>query len=290
MTTGRKVRLLRILFVGSVAVSTLPAVAVGGDFMGSRLLLPLLWAMATPVLFLGIADWSTDDASTTPATTWRTATAGIVGCCGAVAMLALLVVMPTPPESKLPRHTNATQQFGAYLYPFDLDPNSPLVFMSGRPLAPSFDHRQIRIANGIGAAGATAEPQVFVFDRLSLVNPVSSHFSRLTGYSLPGHHKWVPTAWVVAMTTAPSADEATLAERTFDRLTIPTMPYHEMPTDAATDLAAARRALRCPAIADLLAAAREPLTLSRAWRNFTGAFRRTRVSIDPNPHVAARCR
>jgi arabinofuranosyltransferase len=59
-----------------------------------------------------------------------------------------------------------------------------------------------------------------------------------------------------------------------------------VPDVASADVAAARRALGCGAIAELRASVREPLTLRRFWDNLVGSVARTRLVIPGDPHAA----
>ena len=54
------------------------------------------------------------------------------------------------------------------------------------------------------------------------------------------------------------------------------------------DIAAARRALRCGDLAELVDATEQPLDAGRAWSNLTGAIGRTRLVVPRDPHEAER--
>ncbi len=54
------------------------------------------------------------------------------------------------------------------------------------------------------------------------------------------------------------------------------------------EVAAARHALRCGALAELRAATRDPMTVDRFWSNLTGAIGRTRLEVPGDPFEAER--
>jgi len=55
-----------------------------------------------------------------------------------------------------------------------------------------------------------------------------------------------------------------------------------------SDVAAARRALRCGALAELRSATRDPLDVGRFWSNLTGSIGRTRLVVPRDPKAAER--
>ncbi len=117
----------------------------------------------------------------------------------------------------------------------------------------------------IGIFGVAAGTNVYVADDLSLANPVGARLDnrdrRVGGWSQEG--KTVPTSWTIAMFADPAAP----------------LPHNV----SATNVAAARRALDCPPIVDLLARARDPLTFGRMFTNFTQSLTTYSLSIKANP-------
>ncbi|MCX6464334.1 MAG: hypothetical protein NTW05_12210 [Pseudonocardiales bacterium] len=118
----------------------------------------------------------------------------------------------------------------------------------------------------LGVTGELAPLDARVLDGVGLTNPLAAHATSVPDGRI-GHDKDLPPEWFVA-------DSGT-AETGF--------------VDPA-GIAAARRALACPATRELLASYRDPLTPERFWRNLTGAVERTAYRYDRDPLVAANCR
>lgn len=118
----------------------------------------------------------------------------------------------------------------------------------------------------LGVTGELAPLDARVLDGVGLTNPLAAHATSVPDGRI-GHDKDLPPEWFVA-------DSGT-AETGF--------------VDPA-GIAAARRALACPATRELLASYRDPLTPERFWRNLTGAVERTAYRYDRDPLVAATCR
>jgi hypothetical protein len=81
----------------------------------------------------------------------------------------------------------------------------------------------------------------------------------------PGHEKSLPWSWILADFADPSIDATGVAGTTPEAIR------------------AARHAMTCGDLAELLASVREPMTAGRFWDNLTGAFRRTRLEIPNDP-------
>jgi hypothetical protein len=79
-----------------------------------------------------------------------------------------------------------------------------------------------------------------------------------------GHRKRKGYPWIIALTTRPGVDAGFPAAR----------------------VDAARAALRCGALHDLVEATEAPLTVGRFWSNVTGAIGRTRLEV-PRSEAAA---
>ncbi|HWN29588.1 MAG TPA: hypothetical protein VNP37_21660 [Actinomycetospora sp.] len=116
----------------------------------------------------------------------------------------------------------------------------------------------------LGVAGALAPLDVRVSDTVGLVDPLAAH-SSIVPFGRVGHDKSLPTAWDVAAGGGTPPD---------DRAASP------------GDVAAAARALQCPALRELDASVRAPLTPERFWANLTGAWDRTALRIPRDPVLA----
>ena len=120
----------------------------------------------------------------------------------------------------------------------------------------------------IGAIGDAAGPAVYIFDELSLANPIGSH-TTVAHRDRPGHDKVIGPAWMIA------------------RFGVPGDPI-PAPTASAVDVTAARRALGCDPLRSYLSAITAPLTFSQAMTDVTHAVGWTTMSYSPDPVVAAR--
>ena len=118
----------------------------------------------------------------------------------------------------------------------------------------------------IGIFSNTAGNDIHIVDNLSLADPIGSHLE-LTRRGRAGHEKLLPAAWIVARFADPAAP---------------------LPAGgpSAADVAAAREALNCGEIPELLAAVSNPMTPARFAHNLLDAFRFYRFRIPPDPEQA----
>ena len=121
----------------------------------------------------------------------------------------------------------------------------------------------------LGLNGSVVPLDGAALDPIGLAYPVAAHSERVEGGRV-GHDKRLPAAWL-------AADRGVRAGP------------GDLPswTDPA-QVDAARRALRCGALAELNAAAREPLTPDRFLRNVSGAWERTSFRFPNDPVRAER--
>ena len=98
---------------------------------------------------------------------------------------------------------------------------------------------------------------------------------------MAGHEKTLPSAWVAALMTAHSTDP-TLAQ--FEVAPVATTPGG--PSPFPSQVAAARRALKCPTLRGLERATRDSLTPRSFLSNVFHAFGRTTMRIPSDPVVA----
>jgi arabinofuranosyltransferase len=115
----------------------------------------------------------------------------------------------------------------------------------------------------IGLAGVVAGPHVHFVDRRGLTDPLAARL-RLVKRARPGHEKSLPNAWIMARFVDPQQAPALTAS-----------------------VAAARHALACGDLAELLRAVEEPLTLQRFVANIHLSWRLTRLRFAADPAVAA---
>jgi arabinofuranosyltransferase len=121
----------------------------------------------------------------------------------------------------------------------------------------------------IGALGYVAGPDVYVYDALSLANPIGSH-TTVAVRGIPGHEKLVGPAWMLA------------------RFGMPGDTYAKLPIfGVGPETAAAKRAIHCNPLNAYLGAITKPLTLSQALSNVVHSFTYTRMTFSPDPIDAA---
>ncbi|MBA2625769.1 MAG: hypothetical protein H0U89_09215 [Acidimicrobiia bacterium] len=124
----------------------------------------------------------------------------------------------------------------------------------------------------IGARGVTVGRRVHVVDLHGLADPIASRLV-LTRRGHPGHEKILPLSWVVARFADPSARSVGKG-----------LPRRDQ-------ISAARAALRCSPLRDLLDAVETPLTPSRVLRNIwrSVGFTRQRIPVEPSMAEESLC-
>lgn len=118
----------------------------------------------------------------------------------------------------------------------------------------------------IGVLGLAAGDKVYIFDGLSLANPIGSHIALVSRHR-PGHEKFLPSAWLIARFGNPY-----------------TQP---VPQGASRqELIDAHAALQCQPLAGYLSTITQPLTLSTVIHNFEHAFTWTTMTFSNFPSRA----
>ena len=120
----------------------------------------------------------------------------------------------------------------------------------------------------IGVVGFQSGPDVYLFDELSLANPVGAHVTPESG-GRPTQRQVIGPAWMVA------------------RFGVPGTPSPTGDPSPAT-VAAARRALACEPLASYLHGITAPLTPGLAVRNVWHALGNSTLTFSPDPVRAAR--
>jgi hypothetical protein len=138
-------------------------------------------------------------------------------------------------------------------------------------VSPGWSHPVTVEQLAIGVFSVAAGTEVYVLEHYGLADVLGSH-TRLPDGSRaarprPGHEKRLDLGWALA------------------RMGTPDQKTDPVPGDV---LEAARRALGCEGLAELLRAVSEPLTPGRFAANLTGAWSRTRLRYSGDPAVAAR--
>ncbi|MET7302145.1 hypothetical protein [Embleya sp. NPDC005575] len=117
----------------------------------------------------------------------------------------------------------------------------------------------------LGVGGSITPLGGVVVDVWGLANTVGAHITE-TQHTAAGHKKLLPFAWNVALYVDPAGDAL--------------VPEEAAP---AAEIRAARAALRCGDLKELVDSVSEPMSASRFWKNLTGAAGRTDLRIPADP-------
>ena len=274
----------------AAAAHALYVVRVGGDFMHARLLMPSLFLLVCPL-------------ATVPLARARVWTSGTILAATAVwAVLCAAVLRPDYEGHRSADRTIADER-GFYVaraghsHPVTLEDHGALgvssyvdrvnrlgadgedlVVLQVRPVRPDTEVSVLAPSRGglvfsvlnAGFNGYAADLDVFVVDSLGLTDTVNSHLEPGPPRR-PGHEKSYPSWYMLARYGSPD-----LAERQEEGL------------PAVDEVAAARAALSCGDLAELVEATTEPLTVSRFVDNLLGAPGRTSLRIPTDPFAAER--
>jgi arabinofuranosyltransferase len=257
-------------------------IAIGGDFMHGRMLLPgvfllllpvslLPWSRAVTVLCGALAFWSVFCAIG-----WRPAYSasdprGPAGIADERQFYVDVSGQRNPDSSAayyggaLPASWSATAPAAPELV---LNLNGDQSRTDLGAISPAQDRAITVVLAGLGDAGARAALTSVALDDIGLSYPLAAH-AELDHRGQSGHEKNLPLVWVVADLAAPD------------------WPGDPGRVDPAA-LAAARHALSCGALADLQHSVRDPLTFGRFWANLTGAAGRTTLVVPADPFAAER--
>ena len=264
-------------------------VVIGGDFMHARMLLPCLFLLAG-VLWLDPHDWIEGSL-----------TIGVALFC----MIGITVIRypvrtvaangisnergyyiavsgSTHPISQADYHQTLTAISGRHLARLAsrVPPRSSSVLVTsipgavrswavvpGRSVVPA---RLIAPVVTIGVNGVTAGSAVYLFDLLSLANPIGSHLERSSPSGRPGHNDPTPQSWMMArFVPASSLGPVGSVERRLDT--------------------GERRQLACPTMAGYLHAITAPVTPGLVWGNLRHSLTWTTLRIPAAPGPRTPC-
>lgn len=260
--------------LAAAAVLCLYLLRVGGDFMHGRLCLPFAFLAALPGLVLPLRRF------TAPALAALAVWAVISGTAMFRKRTDTLGYYVNDERNGYVRWTRTRNPTTSDAYTTALgvsrerveailrDGTHRLIAENGMsfPLAAHRREPVVFVAGRLGAGGALTPLDAITADNLGLANPIGARITLTYPEGPPGHEKPLPPAWHYAEYGDPAADDPKLAP----------------------SIAAARRAMTCGAIAELLASVREPMSPGRFWDNLVGAFRRTRMVIPAEPIDAER--
>lgn len=260
--------------LASAALLTLFVVRVGGDFMHARMLLPPTFAAVLPAMVLP----------------WRPLTRPFV--IGLVGWAVVAGVYRGRGKAMATAHRVADERAGYVRWTKTSNPVTGEVFIAAEgPAAeraanalrdhnhvlitesgiveranPEYVQPIIYVAGRLGTGGIVTPLDGFVVDTLGLANPLGARIA-VNQPGMTGHEKALPWSWIRAGYADPADDI-------------------NQPEAARAEIGAARRAMKCGALAELIASTRAPLTPQRFWSNVIGALDRTRLEIPTDPHAA----
>lgn len=266
----------RVLVATPIACGLLLAIyvtRVGGDFMFGRMLLIPTWLVVLPVMALPL----------------RRATLAVLVPIAAWALLTGLTLRRLE-SSKRGWYEDWDEREAYVEFTKDSNGIDPDLFVEQTPapvtmaqarrkgsppllvwdanghytlLDPAIDAPFALVAGRLGTAGVTVATDEIIVDMLGLANPLGARITP-THPGRTGHEKLLPAPWVLAEYAHPDV-------------------VASLPDKERAPVEAARRALQCGELAELLASVREPMSPSRFWHNLTGAWRRTRLVIPSDP-------
>lgn len=273
---------------GTVAVAVAPVLGglgmllyvtrVGGDFMHARMLLPAILALLLPVMALPVRRhtvlpllvllvWAGVVGTTARPNYHGISPSGIADERG---FYTQLLGNPHPVTADDYR-AHPYVAGGAALVAQSPRPVVALLARGTGPAGPEWD--LVPLAPGspsglvflnLGAAGALNPLDVRVTDTVGLADPLAAHTTNVPD-GRTGHDKNLPAAWFIAAGGGEAVDRRAAS---------------------GADVAAAERALRCPAIVELRDSVSAPLTWSRFWDNLVGAPARTEFRFPRDPVLA----
>lgn len=263
--------------LGGLAMA-LYVVRVGGDFMHARMLLPAVFCLLLPVMALPLRR-----ATILPVVVvlvWSLVAAQdlgppyrAIGSYGIADERGFYTELLGNPHPLLAADYRMHPWVGAGADVLARQPGPALVLQvrGEGPAGPEWQALPVPPGRpgelvwlNLGVAGALAPLDARVTDTVGLANPLAAH-TTIIPEGRVGHDKNLPKSWYVAESGAATPD---------DRAADP------------GDVAAARRALRCPALVELEASVRAPLTPQRFWANLTGAYERTQLRFPRDPVLA----
>lgn len=269
----------------SAMVLALYVIRLGGDFMHGRMLLPALFAALLPVMAVPFTRWTA--VSLAGVGVWAIVTLGWLrvpyedapkaynkatgiaderGYWSAVTRREHPVTIEDysqSPDLDLPSAITAVRS---------LPGPSVLVYRAGAWHQYASDKPYSTVFSGsIGAFGLVMPLDVRVHDGYGLVNSIASH-TVLVSASRSGHEKDISPVWAIGEAGTAEVDTGGDANGF-----------------APEDILAARKAVQCPEVREMLDSVRAPLTAGRFWDNLTGAFGRSALRYPADPRQATDC-
>lgn len=283
---GRRRQLAVLLtFPACAIVDAAYVIAIGGDYLHARLLLPALFAFLAPVAVVPLSRRY---------------------------LLSLLVLPWAAVCAVALRHSDAPLPFGQLTGTgrvtvaengwYSGSPSSswytgPGVYVrfgllttpaTRIAVAPASELHLPAIAmGGIGAESFYRGPDMYVYDWRGLATSLPAHL-QLTHRGHQGHEKITPTPWIAAALTAPGSSTAPFDK--FQRARDDKLFGNLIPNTTGTELQIqtewARAALACPRLAEVVDGPKQPLTPATFLRNVVTAPAHSSLRVPPDPEQA----
>lgn len=267
---GRDVRVATGGMVAAALVHAAYLVVVGGDYMHGRLLLPALFAVVLAASASFAPRMALGEAVLAGAVV--AVTVGWAVRCAGWARYENTPTFVLPPIASWreiaprplvqPRENQTAFWSGSDIADAYSQGQRGTVQLLGDRVLPAGDpHKLVVVLASIGLAGYDSGIDVRVVDIQGLGEPLVARAEAIPGRPA-GHRKQVNLEWYTAQFGVPA------------------------PNQSDAKVAAARRALRCPPLSDLLAAIDEPLTPGRFMSNLVHSPGYTRLHIPADPRTA----
>jgi arabinofuranosyltransferase len=277
----RDTKLLAVVFAPVAAGLLLVAyvIKLGGDFMHGRMLLPGLFMVLLPMLVLPIrrllvpvvvflATWTVVCGAS-----WRVwYVRGVDNATGIADergfwindLRTQYLTSQQPYVRNFPFFPAAVRQ--AIAGKKHVMVSGPVTDLYTLPLSDGVHADYVIVFGNLGTNGATTPLTDIAVDPDGIAYPLAAHVE-VTQKGRVGHEKYLSDIWTVALYAAPGALPAGM--------------------DPAA-VSAARHALTCGPMKDLVDSAYMPMSWSRFWDNLTGAVGRTTFRFPQDPFAAER--
>jgi arabinofuranosyltransferase len=279
---SRRVAFATAALVGAAVVDMLYIVAIGGDYMHGRLLLPAFFALGLPAslsirpetLRVDRRAFSGDNGNRHQAVL-----ASIAGLALVWALVSVVWFRPPPPPAGTGLGPAPISDWrtasGATMHPIDValglnGTQAAAAYRRGvrgyfkitdKKPRPVRDRNQLVLTLGsIGVPAYDAGTHVFVIDIGGLAEPLAARTTPVPGRQA-GHRKQIDDSWYDAIFGGPSTDPKVIA---------------------------ARHALSCAPLNDLMQSVNAPMTPGRFFSNIVHSVSYTRLHVPDDPRVAER--
>ncbi|MDI2126682.1 hypothetical protein [Yinghuangia seranimata] len=279
-----RTRVVAAVPIAAALMQTLYILNVGGDFMHGRMWMPVTLLLVQPVLLV-------------PFTRYSVALVAAISAWALVCGITLRSPIITTP-AKIPGpyaqvwnerdfYKDSTGTYNPVSQKDHLDgpikatyeqilqakaEGKRLLFFDPKyipqpplPLRPDVKFPVGLVIGQLGVGGAAVPLDGIVADVWGLSQPIGARIEE-TQHIASGHRKLLPVAWTVAMYVDPSGWAQVDPKYT-----------------SQDEIRAAAHVLQCGPVKELMESVSAPMSLDRFWKNFTGAYDRTKLRIPSNP-------